>query len=81
MGTSLRQIGVYDARGDSIACVVKGEQFAPNHLIAGGFYFWWIEGDASDTQESLPDSEWVGPFETEQEAIDDCRELCGLILR
>jgi len=33
-----------------------------------GFYYWHVFPGC------LPDSDPVGPFETEQEAIDDCRE-------
>ena len=34
----------------------------------GGFYYWHVFPGC------LPDSDPYGPFETEQEAIDDCRE-------
>jgi len=33
-----------------------------------GFYYWHVFPGC------LPDSDPFGPFETEQEAIDDCRE-------
>jgi hypothetical protein len=41
--------------------------------------YWWTEGDVGlfgQFPECLrlddPDTEWRGPFETEQEAVDDC---------
>jgi len=43
--------------------------------------YWWTEGDVGlfgQFPECLhlddPDTDWRGPFETEQEAINDCRE-------
>jgi hypothetical protein len=61
-------------------CVLRIEQFAPNHSMPGGFYYWWAEGDVGlfgQFPEYLhlddPDTDWRGPFETEQEAIADCR--------
>jgi len=62
-----------------VPCVVRIEQFAPNHPVKGGFYYWWTEGIVGlfgQSPECLhlddPDTDWRGPFETEQEAIDDC---------
>jgi len=41
-----------------------------NHAfgVGSGFYYWFSFPGC------LPDSDPFGPFETEQEAIDDCRE-------
>ena len=64
-----------------VPCVIRREQFAPNHSVKGGFYYWWTEGDVGlfgQFPECLhlddPNTDWRGPFETEQEVIDDCYE-------
>lgn len=36
-------------------------------LLSSGWYYWFCFPGC------LPDGEPIGPFETEQEAIDDCR--------
>lgn len=50
-------------------CELISEQFAPNHTISGGFYYWYCQVGC------LPDSEPIGPFETEAEAVADARNI------
>ena len=50
-----------DSAGGERLCATEADCLA-------GFYYWFSFPGC------LPDSDPFGPFETEQEAIDDCRE-------
>jgi hypothetical protein len=45
--------------------------FDPQDYAEAGWYYWFCFPGC------LPDGEPIGPFETEQAAIDDCRDFAG----
>lgn len=47
---------------------LRGDQ---DEIMPRGWYYWFCFPGC------LPDGEPIGPFNTEQDAIDDCREFAG----